>query len=204
VLCEHPVEVFRVVVPEAQELRAREERAVQLAGVAELVGENAVPAPEQGGDDPRVRLVAGIEDQGRLASLEHRHAVLELVVDRQVPAHQAGRPGPDAVAVERLPRRRDQRGVGRQPEVIVGGEVDVFPAVPHREGGRAAGRRDEPPQQLPRAPPHDDSLRGKRGPLGRGKKGTVPALWDGHAAERIADILLRQENPEPGRSFFND
>jgi len=39
---------------------------------------------------------------------------------------------------------------------------------------------------------------------GRGKKGTVPALWDGHAAERIADILLRQENPEPGRSFFND
>ena len=27
---------------------------------------------------------------------------------------------------------------------------------------------------------------------GRGKKGTVPALWDGHAAERIADILLKQ------------
>ena len=27
---------------------------------------------------------------------------------------------------------------------------------------------------------------------GRGKKGTVPPLWDGHAAERIADILLRQ------------
>jgi UDP-N-acetylglucosamine 2-epimerase (non-hydrolysing) len=26
---------------------------------------------------------------------------------------------------------------------------------------------------------------------GRGKKGTVPPLWDGHAAERIADILLR-------------
>lgn len=26
---------------------------------------------------------------------------------------------------------------------------------------------------------------------GRGKKGTVPALWDGRAAERIADILLR-------------
>src|SRR5659263_672883 len=27
---------------------------------------------------------------------------------------------------------------------------------------------------------------------GRGKKGTVPPFWDGHAAERIADILLRQ------------
>lgn len=26
---------------------------------------------------------------------------------------------------------------------------------------------------------------------GRGKKGSVPPLWDGHAAERIADILLR-------------
>jgi UDP-N-acetylglucosamine 2-epimerase (non-hydrolysing) len=36
--------------------------------------------------------------------------------------------------------------------------------------------------------------------LGRGKKGTVPALWDGRAAERIADILLRQENREPGCS----
>lgn len=35
---------------------------------------------------------------------------------------------------------------------------------------------------------------------GRGKKGTVPPLWDGCAAERIADILLRQEIPEPGRS----
>jgi UDP-N-acetylglucosamine 2-epimerase (non-hydrolysing) len=27
---------------------------------------------------------------------------------------------------------------------------------------------------------------------GRGKKGTVPALWDGNAAERIAEILLRE------------
>jgi hypothetical protein len=26
---------------------------------------------------------------------------------------------------------------------------------------------------------------------GKGKKGTVPALWDGRAADRIADILLR-------------
>jgi UDP-N-acetylglucosamine 2-epimerase (non-hydrolysing) len=26
---------------------------------------------------------------------------------------------------------------------------------------------------------------------GGGKKGTVPPLWDGHAAEQIADILLR-------------
>jgi len=34
---------------------------------------------------------------------------------------------------------------------------------------------------------------------GRGKKGAVPALWDGHAAERIADILLRQETAEAGR-----
>lgn len=31
---------------------------------------------------------------------------------------------------------------------------------------------------------------------GRGKKGSVPALWDGSAAERIADILLR-EIPRP-------
>jgi hypothetical protein len=36
---------------------------------------------------------------------------------------------------------------------------------------------------------------------GRGKKGTVPPLRDGYAAERIADILLLQENPEPGRSW---
>ena len=32
---------------------------------------------------------------------------------------------------------------------------------------------------------------------GRGKIGTVPPLWDGHAAERIADILLRTETAEP-------
>ena len=25
---------------------------------------------------------------------------------------------------------------------------------------------------------------------GRGKKGGIPELWDGHAAERIADILV--------------
>jgi len=35
---------------------------------------------------------------------------------------------------------------------------------------------------------------------GNARKGSIPPLWDGHAAERIADILLRQENPEPGRS----
>ena len=27
---------------------------------------------------------------------------------------------------------------------------------------------------------------------GRGKKGSIPAFWDGHAAERIVDILLRE------------
>ena len=27
---------------------------------------------------------------------------------------------------------------------------------------------------------------------GEGKRGTVPPLWDGHAAERIADVLVRQ------------
>jgi len=26
---------------------------------------------------------------------------------------------------------------------------------------------------------------------GKGKRGTIPPLWDGHAAERIADVLLR-------------
>ena len=29
---------------------------------------------------------------------------------------------------------------------------------------------------------------------GEGKKGTVPALWDGHAGERIADVLVGQES----------
>ena len=28
---------------------------------------------------------------------------------------------------------------------------------------------------------------------GRGKKGNVPPLWDGHAGERIADVLQRFE-----------
>jgi len=35
---------------------------------------------------------------------------------------------------------------------------------------------------------------------GRGKKGTVPPLWDGHAAGRIADILLRTETAEGERA----
>jgi UDP-N-acetylglucosamine 2-epimerase (non-hydrolysing) len=35
---------------------------------------------------------------------------------------------------------------------------------------------------------------------GNARKGSIPPLWDGRAAERTADILLRQENPEPGRS----
>ena len=30
-------------------------------------------------------------------------------------------------------------------------------------------------------------------------KGKALVLWDGHAAELIADILLRQETPEAGR-----
>jgi len=35
---------------------------------------------------------------------------------------------------------------------------------------------------------------------GRGKKGTVPPLWDGHAAGRIADILLRTETADGERT----
>ena len=30
----------------------------------------------------------------------------------------------------------------------------------------------------------------RRAPEGNGKKGAIPALWDGHASEQIADILL--------------
>jgi UDP-N-acetylglucosamine 2-epimerase (non-hydrolysing) len=30
---------------------------------------------------------------------------------------------------------------------------------------------------------------------GRGKRGAVPPLWDGHAAERIVDVLVNSASP---------
>jgi len=39
---------------------------------------------------------------------------------------------------------------------------------------------------------------GQKALRGQGKTGRVPDLWDGHAAERIADVLLRGSAPRPG------
>jgi UDP-N-acetylglucosamine 2-epimerase (non-hydrolysing) len=37
---------------------------------------------------------------------------------------------------------------------------------------------------------------------GQGKQGSIPPLWDGHAAERIVEILMREARVGAGKGAF--
>ena len=69
---------------------------------------------------------------------ERRDAALEILVDLLRAADEAHRREAVAPVVERLVRGRDHLGVRRQPEVVVGAEIDDFAARDLDGGGLRA------------------------------------------------------------------
>ncbi len=123
-----------VFVAEDFDPGAGEARAVDDAGVVELVGEDEVFFAEDGGDGAGVGGEAGLEDDAGFDAFEAGDFFFELHVD----AHGAGDGADGAGANAVLLRGGDggfaEFGVVAEAEVVVGGEVDDLAAVVVADG----------------------------------------------------------------------
>ena len=135
-------ERVRIAMRIAHVLGAGQQGGVDQRGVIQLVGENGVVAPDQRGGDGQIRHIAGGEVQRPLPPDERRELLFQFRVRSQVAADRVRSAAADTPAAGRFPRRRDERGMVRQSEVIVAAKGDDAPTFDH--GFRAAGRVQRP------------------------------------------------------------
>ena len=93
----------------ADDLGPGQATTVDQAGVVQLVREDHVASSHQRRDRPDVGLEAGGEDQGVLAVLERRDALLQPAVQLEAAGDQSRRTGARAELLERRPRARRRR-----------------------------------------------------------------------------------------------
>ena len=118
-----------ILVPEDLDLRPRQPRAVNNAGVVQLVGQNKVFLAQNRAHRPRVGREPALEDHARLHVLEARNLFLQLHVDAHGSGDRPHRARPHAEGPRRGQRRLNQLGMVRQAQVVVAGQVDHLAAV---------------------------------------------------------------------------
>src|SRR5207253_11420281 len=102
----------------------REPAPVDDARVVEGIAVDVVAAADGRRDRVHVRLVARGEKERRLRALERRQLRLDLGMQLEVPGDEPRGAGAAAPALDRGARGRLHRGVGSEPEVVVGGEEE--------------------------------------------------------------------------------
>ena len=143
------LDVQVVVKPEpgavAEEARGGHCQPINDAGVDQLVeedldagkvdvrveGMHQTPegAPHKGRYDASIRQIAGREDDCVLPSLEPGDTGLQLLVQRLRTRGKSGAAGTEPIVGESGTRCLNHCRVLREPEVIVGREVDAFPSL---------------------------------------------------------------------------
>ncbi len=123
-LAQLALEILEVVVGVAVAPRLAEADAVDDRGVVQRVGDHRVLLAEDGLEQAAVGVEArGIQDRV-LGAEEGAQPLLQLAVQRLRAADEAHRGHAEAEAFQPLARGGDQRGMVREPEVVVGAEVD--------------------------------------------------------------------------------
>ena len=143
VLLEPPLEVFHVVVLEADELGAREHEAINERGVVFPVGEDEVLAVGQGADAARVAHKAGAPQQHGLLAEVVCELVLQLLVQVQRTVEHPGARAARAEAVECFVCSSDDLGVVGEAQVVVRAQHDAWPAFDDDTAAFAVGQRLE-------------------------------------------------------------
>ena len=138
-LAQRPREVLGVGVAIGDDLRAREAAAVDDRAVAELVVQDDLAAPGQGGDHAQVGHRAGPEEQRRPVPGEGREALLEPAVERHRPARHARRARSDAPAHRRVRGRLAHLRMVRQTERVPGAQQQHRPPVEHHARSLRSG-----------------------------------------------------------------
>ena len=103
--------------------------AMLLMATAVIAQDEAAPVHE-GRDDACVRLEAAREQEAGRPGREVGERGLEALVDLESAGHETrgGRAGPERFARPRRPR--DHVGIAREPEVVVGREVQKGATIP--------------------------------------------------------------------------
>ena len=115
----------RIEMAERHPPRARQDRALHDAVVDERVVHDDVVAAEQMADDGDVGRMPADEGDAILGAMDARQRRFELAMDRALAGDRAAGGNRGAVAVDRRLRRRGDARIAVQPDVIVGGEIDV-------------------------------------------------------------------------------
>jgi hypothetical protein len=140
-----PGEVLEVTMAIDEGLGPCQAASVDDAGVVELVREDDLLAPGEGGDDAGVGEIAGAEQQRSLAALELGQLRLELAMRLHVAGDKPRGAGPGAPAHRRLGRRGPHLRVIGEAEVVVGAEQQHrLPAEQHPRALRTVDQAQAP------------------------------------------------------------
>ena len=107
----------------------REAAAVDDARMIQRVTQNYIPFAGESGKDADIGLIAGVENQRSLRSLERRNLRLQLFVQRHVSRYETGGPGAAAVPLDRFLGSRTQGRMIGKAEVVIGGKIQHLLAV---------------------------------------------------------------------------
>src|SRR6201987_101077 len=119
-----PLQLIHVAVRVAQPLRLAEADPVDDRRVVELIRDDRVLLGEQRLEEAAVGVEARAEENRVVGAQELREPLLELAVERLCPADEADRGHAVAPAVERVASGCHDRGMVREPEVVVRAEVE--------------------------------------------------------------------------------
>ena len=134
--------VRHVAVAIALHGRAAELGAGMDAGVGQFIDQDQVAAAGQRRDDADIGEIAGAENARRFGAFQPRQPALQFVVERVIAGDEARGAGADAVALRRLDRRFDDRGMAAKIEIIVAREREQTAAAALGENAVA---RPSPP-----------------------------------------------------------
>ena len=138
VRAQQALQMLEVVVAERECLGVRQLDAGEQAVVGELVVENEIVGIEQRADGRDVGGVAADEGDGGLGLVEVGQRGFELAMQRPLPGDDAAGRHRRPVLVDRRLGCRDDHGMAVEPEIVVGGEVDVVAPVDGRQRTAAA------------------------------------------------------------------
>ena len=122
-LAKIPLQIREVSVPVAVPPRLAEPDPVDDAGMVEFVADHGVLRPKQGFEQTTVGVEARAVEDGVLGPEEFAQPGLELLVDLLRPADEAHARQPVTPLVQRGMRRLAHPGILRQPEIVVGAQV---------------------------------------------------------------------------------
>jgi len=126
---------LHVIVAIPVTLRLAEPDPVDDAGMVQLVRNNGIIRPQKCFKQACIRIETGCVENGVVHSQELRQASLKLLVNRLGSADEPYRRETVSPPVQALVGRADNLRMIRQPEVVVGAQVDHLSAIGHADVG---------------------------------------------------------------------